>query len=149
MAETTKTIQFGIDDEQDAVSVQMAPLIDIVFLLICFYLLVTQLISSQVDPSIQLPTMNSPDAARELPAEIVVNLRADGSLIVGSRLMNLAQVRGVLAESVLRAAADDASIRVVIRADRRQRYGAMDEVLGVCRELGIESVILRAVGGGQ
>ena len=139
MNDTTQTIRFGADVEQAGTSTQMAPLI-------CFYLLVAQLITTQSDPAVQLPTMTSPLAAREQPAELVVNLREDGHVIVGGQSLTLDAFRATLAADLARA---DQSLRVVIRADRRQSYRRLHELLDVCRNLDVRHVILRAQGGEQ
>jgi len=146
MSETTRTIRFGADAEPVEAQVQMAPLIDIVFLLICFYLLVAQLISTQSDPQVQLPTMNTPLAAQQQPAELVINLRQDGGLIVNNESLTGESLREVLADSLARAAEP---LRVVIRADRRQEYRRLHEVLEICRDVNVPTVILRTEGGGQ
>jgi len=137
---------------------QMAPLIDIVFLLICFYMLVAQLITNQKDASVLLPAMANPVSQSERPAEIVINLRADDRITVDGRVMSLARLEAVLADQLARArrrsarpAGDQGGqgdtsslLRVVVRADRRQRFGRMDQVLAACRKAGITQVVLRA-----
>ena len=147
MADTVKRIQFTSPDIRRETTLQMAPLVDIVFLLICFYLLVTQLITHQSDPAVKLPTMTSAMAGRPNPAEVVVNLRATGELVMDGRVVTLDQVRSLLADSMVAARATDQPVRVVIRADREQRYAALDELFTICRELTIRDVILRAQEG--
>lgn len=144
MNDTTQTLQFGGTAARAEASVQMAPLIDIVFLLICFYLLVAQLITTQSDPAVQLPTMTSPLAATEQPAEVVVNLREDGTVLVNNQPLSLDALRAMLSASL---ADSDQPLRVVIRPDRRQRYQRLGEILAICRELNVAQVILRAQGG--
>ena len=141
---------------------QMAPLIDIVFLLICFYMLVAQLITNQKDASVLLPAMVNPVAQSERPAEIVINLRADDRITVDGRAISLARLEAVLkdhlAKARLRAGrrpgegkagpADTSSLlRVVIRADRRQRFGRLGQVFAACRRAGITHVVPRARRG--
>ena len=144
MNDPTQTLQFGTDTAKAEATVQMAPLIDIVFLLICFYLLVAQLITTQSDPTVQLPTMTSPLAAREQPAELVINLRDDGAVLVNNQTLDPGELRALLSASL---ADGDQSLRVVIRADRRQRYRQLHEILAICRQLNVRQVILRAQGG--
>ncbi|NLF32644.1 MAG: biopolymer transporter ExbD [Planctomycetes bacterium] len=144
MNDTTQALRFGGGPPKAEATIQMAPMIDIVFLLICFYLLVAQLITAQSDPAVQLPTMTSPLAALEQPAELVVNLRDDGTVLVSNQPLDAAGLRAVLSASVAEA---DPSLRVVIRADRRQEYRRLHAVMAICRELNIRQVILRAQGG--
>ena len=141
-----KTMSFASPDEDRAFAIQVAPLIDIVFLLICFYLLVAQLIGSQKDPSVQLASMSDQVLAAEAPAELVINLRDDGTVTVGGRPVRMSGLRALLADEKSNAAQAGQRFSVVVRADRRQRYGKLDEVLRLCRQAGVGKLIFRAAG---
>ena len=146
MFRKTREIQFAAAAGRPAgTTMQVAPLIDIVFLLICFYLLVAQLISTQKDPTVELPEMASPAARPEDPAEFVINLRHDGTVTVEGRPVELRAVRAMLAEQLARAERTKQPLRVVVRADRRQRFGKLDELLKVCRQAGARQVVYRTV----
>ena len=126
---------------------QMAPLIDIVFLRICFYLFVAQLISGQKDRSVELPVMVSPAARAELPAELVVNVREDGVVTVGGRVVALGHLAAILTGESVPGRQRGPAVRVVVRADRRQPFGNLDDVLAVCRECGVTQVVFRTRQG--
>ena len=146
MADETKNrpLDFAPQTAGVAASIQMAPLVDIVFLLICFFMLTTQLIAMQQDEAIDLPTMTAPVAQPQSPAEIVVNIRADGTLRANSAVVNLAELRDLLMHESERAAADAKPLRVVVRADRRQKFALLGKVMEACAEADIKSVIWRA-----
>lgn len=144
MTEVPRTIRFVADAPAEQAGVQVAPLIDIVFLLICFYLLVAQLITTQKDPSVQLPAMSSPAGRQESPAEFVINVRRDGTVTVGGRAVALGDLRAMLAEQSARALGAGRPLRVVVRADRRGSAGQLDAVLQACREAGLRTVIFRS-----
>jgi biopolymer transport protein ExbD len=140
-----------------AMGIPIAPLIDIVFLLICFFMLATQLVQTQADPSVQLPAMSESKADREIPAEIIVNVRNDGTLLINGQTLAMNRLTGYLASQAARSAqvaragvggtsgtSEAQPLRVVIRADRRQRFDRLDKVLDACRQAGIDQVILRA-----
>jgi len=121
----------------------VAPLVDIVFLLICFYLFVTQSIQANEDPLIQLPVITNRSLADEQPAELVVNVAADGSISLNNRLVPLDKLRSVLNDQQVRATADGRPLTVVIRVDRRQRYRRFDQVLAACRQASHSPVLMR------
>ena len=139
-------MRFAPSVPQAAPHLQVAPLVDTVFLLVCFFMLTSQLIQTQKDPEVDLPVMISPDARREIPAEVTVNLRLDGVLTVDGRRVPLDGLDGVLAGHLDRGLRGGEPVRVVIRADRRQRFARLDEVLEVCRKIGLREVIFRARG---
>ena len=146
-SDAMKTMQFIPAEPPREVDIQVAPLIDIVFLLICFYLLVSQLITTQKDPSVVLPVMASPAAVSEQPAELVINLRNDGAIVIGGRSVSLAVMRSLLAEQIARCRKKNETLRVVVRADRRQRFGKLDDILRAARQAGAKQVVFRARKG--
>jgi biopolymer transport protein ExbD len=50
----------------------------------------------------------------------------------------------LLRAELTRAADGGEPFRVVVRADRRQRFGRLDEVFRLCRRAGLGRVIFRA-----
>jgi biopolymer transport protein ExbD len=131
---------------REAPGLQVAPMVDCVFLLICFFTFTNQLIQSQKDPAVELPVMASPLAATELPAEITVNLRRGGAVTVGGATVSLGDLAALLAASARRAEAERQPVRVVVRADRGLAFARLDDVLDVCRKAGLPMVVFRAEG---
>ncbi len=124
--------------------IQIAPLIDVVFLLICFFMFATQLMQTHSDASVKVPVISSDRATAESPAEIIVNVRRDGSLRVNSTEMNAGALTAFLAKETVRQANRSDPLRVVIRADRRQQFDGLDKAMESCRRAGITQLILRA-----
>ncbi|HET6429408.1 MAG TPA: biopolymer transporter ExbD [Phycisphaerae bacterium] len=147
MPENPKTLSFVSDEPPEGLGLQVAPLIDIVFLLICFYLLVSQLVTSQKDASVELPEMTNPVVRNEGPAEFVINLRADGTATIDRRPAALPAIRAMLRAQLERAAQTRQPLRVAIRADRWGRFGKLDDVLGICRDAGLEWAVVRCRKG--
>jgi biopolymer transport protein ExbD len=139
-------LNFVPPDADQSLGLQVAPLVDIVFLLICFFTFTSQLIQIQKDASVTLPLMKSPQAEQEVPADFTVNLRPDGALTVDGRPMSPAALGPVLAGHMQQARAAGQRVRVVIRADHRQKFARLDEILEVCRRTGLAEVIFRARG---
>ena len=143
-AQPPKSLNFNGHRKAGGAIIGFAPLVDIVLLLICFYLFVTKSIQEHDDPSVQLPTMTSQVAEQPMPAEIVINLRADDKLVINNATVETSQLPGLLATERERAMALGKPVNIVVRADRRQRYGRLDDVLDACRRAGFARLILRA-----
>lgn len=137
-------IQFETATEHETRTLQVAPMIDIVFLLVCFFMLASQLVQSQKDPEVILPEMKNPLSTAEAPAEVTVNLRADGAITIDGQPVPLESLAGLVAGEAQRARREARPLRVVVRADRRQRFAALDDVLGACRKAGLGQVVFRA-----
>ena len=139
-----KKIQFERVVEHETVALQVAPMVDIVLFLICFFMLASEMVQGQKDPAVELPYMRSPLAAVETRAEIIVNLRPDGAVTVEGERLTPETLAGLLAGESQRAKSRGRPLRVVVRADRRQRFAALDDVLVACRKAGLDQVVFRA-----
>ena len=139
-----KKIQFEQTKEHETIALQVAPMVDIVLFLICFFMLASEMVQGQKDRSVQLPFMESPLSATETRAEIIVNLRPDGAVTVGGETVSLDSLTGLLAGASHASQGKGRVLRVVVRADRHQRFAALDDVLGACRRAGLAQVVFRA-----
>jgi len=116
----------------------MAPLIDVVFLLLIFFLVATNFTRKEFDQAVQLPATGGGEPARAVPDMFVVNLREDGTLVVNGRVLDENGLREAARSWV---AAGDVR-RASVRGDRRVPYGAVKRVLAICRHEGITEVDL-------
>jgi biopolymer transport protein ExbD len=117
-------------------SFQIAPMIDVVFLLLCFF--ITSQIFSQWETSIdvQLPTAQSSHAADRLPGEIIVNVTRDGSTVVNQQTLDEAGLEALLGRIVRLFPGQP----VLIRADKATAYEHIIRVLDLCRRVDIWNV---------
>ncbi len=115
---------------------QLAPMIDIMFLLLCFF--VTSQIYAQWESEIDitLPVAVTGEMPNRLPAEIIVNIKESGVLVVNKRELDQAGLRRLLA----RIAALYNAQPVIIRADRKTDYEHVIGVLDSCRVCGIGNI---------
>ena len=60
----------------------LMPMIDVVFLMLSFFMVTTQLIREEADLGIQLPSDAPPVAARELPVRHIIDIMPDGSVLI-------------------------------------------------------------------
>jgi biopolymer transport protein ExbD len=146
MTDATPTrFDFTPDDAAYQAKLQLAPVIDLVLFLIWFYLLVGQLVINQKDAEVALPRMSNTLTAQEVPAEFVVNLRADSAVTLDGAVVDRAELQQRLAQEQAKAVQARQPLRVVVRADRRQTYSRLEEVLRLCRSAGVAQVIFRSV----
>ena len=140
------------EDEDRAPRVSFIPLIDIVLQIICFYLFISAGVQMYQDSSVQLPEMRSDLLAGESPAELTINIDADGALNVNGAPLDNTALPATLSGAREKAAGENKPLMVAIRADKRQQYGALDTVLQACRDAKVPTISIRAisptVGGG-
>lgn len=117
-------------------SFQIAPMIDVVFLLLCFF--VTSQIFSQWETSIdiQLPTAQSAQAPDRLPGEIIVNVTREGDTVVNQQVLDAESLEALLGRIVRLFPGQP----VLIRADKATAYEHIIRVLDLCRRMDIWNV---------
>jgi biopolymer transport protein ExbD len=146
---SSATLDFGGRENDYEAKLQLAPVVDLVLFLIWFYLLVGHFVVSQKDADVELPVMASPAASKELPAEVVINLRADDKVIIAGKEYAGAALIAAIRQEMTKAQAGGQGLRVVVRADRRQSFAKLDEVLRYCRVAGVRQIVFRAEEGGS
>lgn len=124
----------------DPIGFQVVPMIDILFLLLCFF--VTSQIYSQWEAEIDvtLPTASTARVEQRLPGEIILNVLKDGSTSVNGRRLNDKE----LADLMNRLVALFPGQPVLIRADRQTAYEHVIRVLDLCRRADIWNISFAA-----
>lgn len=134
-------MRIGRQLQEDTSSIQMAPLIDIVFLTLVFFMVTTVYGSLESEVDIQLPTAESATQAERSHGEIFINLRDDGTIVVNNRDMDLEELQSVLN----RVAEHFPGGAVIIRGDTNALLGRVIEVLDCCRRADIQNISFAAL----
>ena len=111
----------------------MTPLIDVVFLLLIFFLVASRL--SQEDRELDIPL---PSAANAMPMtvepqELIVNIDQDGAIVVNSQTYDAEKFERMLAQTI---ADNPLGQSVLIRADRRVPLQTPVDVMDICLQSG-------------
>lgn len=111
----------------------MTSMLDVIFLLLCFFVTASYYARWESDFSIQLPTAVNSAAPESLPCDIVVNLAKDGTLSVNSHVLTLEDL-GTRLQKIARFYPGQT---VIIRSDKAASYDALIKVIDVCRGAGV------------
>jgi biopolymer transport protein ExbD len=131
--------------EEENFEIPMTSLIDVVFLLLIFFLVATNFTRREMDHSVTLPESEAGVKASQAPDRLVVNIREEGTLVVNGSVMTEAELR-VLANEFVAA---HPGRPAVIRADARVPYQAVMRVFGLCRGAGVKNVDLPVLDPGE
>jgi len=112
-----------------APAVQMASLMDIVFLLLCFFVTSSVFSQWETEVAITLPTAKSSTIPGRMPGEIILNLGADGRVSVNGHDLSLEDVTARLTH----IAKNFPGQPVVIRADKACSYEKLMSLIDACR----------------
>lgn len=116
-----------------APALALTSMLDVIFLLLCFFVTASVFSQWESEVTISLPSASSSEALGRLPGEVILNVSKDGSVTVNARRLALADL-----EDRLRKVAEFYPGQpVVIRADRETAYSSLMSVIDTCRNAGV------------
>jgi biopolymer transport protein ExbD len=116
---------------------QMAPMIDMVFLLLVFFMCVSSAANAEKSIPLDLPESKTSKVPEELTGRGMISVDAEGSIFVGETAVTSTQLKAMIRELVGRKP----DTQVVVRADKTTRYEHIKNVLKDCAEAGAYEII--------
>ena len=107
----------------------LTSMLDVIFLLLCFFVTVSVFSQWESEITIKLPTAATAEEPDRLPGEVIVNLDKEGRVTVNGKRLGLVELKDRLAR-VAKFYPDQA---VIIRADREVHYEQLVGVIDTCR----------------
>ena len=123
---------------QALTSLSITPLIDIVFLLLIFFLVATRFAEEDRELDVQLPTASEAKPMISKPKEIEININDEGLYFLSGQPASLEQLELSLTEA---STNNPSNQTVVLRADRRASWDAVVQAIDACHRAGIYEVI--------
>ncbi|HCK40897.1 MAG: biopolymer transporter ExbD [Planctomycetaceae bacterium] len=132
-------------DEQP--SLNLTPMIDVVFLLIIFFMVATSFAEMEQDIELELPEVAAAAAMTSAPKQRVVAVHADGHCTLDSKTMSLPE----LTEQLRIARNEYPELSVVIRGDAACAFQHVAACLAACKEAKISElgITVRVAIGAQ
>ena len=114
---------------------EMTPMIDIVFLLMIFFLVASKLDEDDRSIDVVLPQASAAQPLTARPREFVINIDRAGNYFAGARPVALADLRALLRQ----AEADNPQRQtVVVRADEETPHKFVVGAMDACEQAGID-----------
>jgi biopolymer transport protein ExbD len=135
-------MKFHTDKKSRAPVLALTSMLDVIFLLLCFFVTVSVFSQWESEISIKLPSSKTSEQPERLPGEIIVNLTREGVVKVNGMAMPLAELKTRLAK----IAKFYPGQPVIIRADKDTRYESLVEVMDTCREADVWNFSLATEG---
>lgn len=115
-------------------TLSLTPLIDIVFLLLIFFLVATRFAEEDRKLEVQLPTASEAQPVTEQPQEIAINIDDQGRFFVGGQYVEEDELFQLLQSARIN---NPLGQPVVIRADQRVPFQFVALVMNLCNQAGI------------
>jgi biopolymer transport protein ExbD len=123
-----------LDDDQTGIPI--APMVDVVFLLLIFFLVTWNFARYETELDVKVPTAREGKETRRSVGEVILNVKRDGGIVLNRREMSPESLKEAL-ERIAQLYPDQA---VVLRGDQEVDYKHIVSVLDVCRSANIWNV---------
>ena len=122
--------------QPEPAAMQLAPMIDIVFLLLIFFIVTWQFSRSETELNVSVPTAEEGSELTRPKGEIIINVLADGVIRVEGASVDLPQLHDKLA--AIARQFENQPVR--IRGDGAVAYQRIVEVIDTCQKAGIWNI---------
>ena len=116
----------------------MSPMIDLVFLLLIFFMIASTMITFKKDPKVVIPIASASIKAKLVLHRVIINIYEDGSIgDVNSNPMTLDE----LEQRMSQMKGKHADTKLHLRSDQRVAHKAVKEVIAASARGGVSEVI--------
>ena len=115
-------------------SLSITPLIDVVFLLLIFFLVSSRFAEEERELELNLPSVSEALPATAQPQELVVNIDKEGRFFIDGSFRQEEQVEQILRRA---QANNPLTQAVVIRADKQTDWDRVAIAINLCKKVGI------------
>lgn len=125
-------------DDADDIEIDMSPMIDMVFLLLIFFIVASIKIDQKVP--VKIPKAAYSKVPEDTTGRLVVSVNKDDEMFVGPMPVTLDQLKKRL-EIELEA---DPNLRILIRSGKEVKYRTNEKIMEACAEVGANDLIYSA-----
>ena len=117
-------------------AIQLIPLIDVLFVLLSFFMAMFLHFNFESALDISVPTATSITESPAASQEIIINITREGEVTVGEKSIDLSELGALLR----RAARLSPRQAVIVRADQKTYHERVIQVLDVCAKANIWNI---------
>jgi biopolymer transport protein ExbD len=133
-------VKFHDHSNPKTAELQLAPMIDVVFLLLIFFIVSWNFARFEVDPAVVVPEVETSEQTSRVPGEIIINVSGDGKVKISNETMTRAQLLAKLT-SLAKRFPDQP---VILRGHKSVPFKHVMVVLDTCQSAGIWNVAFAA-----
>ena len=124
-------------------NLSLTPLIDIVFLLLIFFLVATRFAEEDRELDVVLPSASEAQPLTVQPKEIFINISKDGGYFVEGKTLTPEEIEGLLERAVVNNPTNQS---VILRADKRVSLDSVVVIMNLCNRAGVFDYTLTTEG---
>ncbi len=127
-------------------SLSLTPLIDVVFLLLIFFLVATKFAEEEREMNVRLPEASEAMPLTSKPRELFVNIGANGRYFVSAKTVTLDELEPILQRAEVN---NPGRASVIVRADERCPWKYVVAVMNACQKAKIRDYRVTTRGAGE
>ena len=120
-----------------SLNIDMTPMIDIVFLLLVFFMTISQ-ISEVKKTKMDLPKLAGSEDQK--PSHVTVNITRKGKILLAQKSVSLAELANVMQKELAKVGENADLLNVVVRADKEAKCREVNQVVTRLSQLQIKKV---------
>jgi len=124
-------------------SLGLTPLIDIVFLLLIFFLVATRFAEEEREMDVMLPEASEAQPLTSKPRELFINIDADGQYFVTGKTVTLDELQPILKTAYVN---NPGRASAIIRADARCQWQPIVAAMNACNKANIRDYRITTKG---
>lgn len=129
-------MKFRTRAEPQIMGFQIAPMVDILLVLLCFFIVTWSFAKKEMDLSVKVPSAENAKESNAVVNQTVLNVRADGTVV-----WNNAMVTHKDLEDRLKLLAKDfPDFAIIVRGDEKVEWRFIAKVIDTCRAANIWNV---------
>ncbi len=135
-----------IDKGSALANLSLTPLIDVVFLLLIFFLVATRFAEEERELDVLLPDASEAQPLTSKPRELFINIDDRGRYYVSGKILSLKELFPILKAAWVN---NPGRASVVIRADKRCRWEFVVAAMNACTKANIRDYRVATCEGGD
>jgi biopolymer transport protein ExbD len=122
----------------DDVGMQIAPMVDITWIMIIFFMVTNEIAENEYNVPINLPIATAAVVPEDMAGRVIVNLDQQGSYFLGNDRLDLAELTSQLKRRMI----EFPPLKVYLRADAKTAALKTKEFYRACAEAGAVEIVL-------
>ncbi len=122
--------------EAHVLGFQIAPMVDILLVLLCFFIVTWSLTRRENELDVKVPTAQNAKESNPVVNQTVLNVKRDGSIVWNRKPV----IRTELVSRLKELSSLFPDYAIILRGDRLASYEAITNVMDACREANIWNI---------
>ena len=129
-------MKFRSRSEPVPVAFQIAPMVDILLVLLCFFVITWSMARKENELDVRVPAAQAAQESNPVVNQTVLNVKSDGTIVWDRKQIS----RETLQEKLKSLASLYPDYAIILRGDVKTDYEHIVQVLDTCRQAGIWNV---------